>query len=735
MASRPLVLGFLSRLALGLAPLLTLFCCASSGCVPPILRLTRVFFLQRLNLTATATPGRAASSTPAAPGTSSRTAGGSSKRKRQKGTTAVSNATVTEPTARTEDATQPPEAVEATPNPKPRKQRHVRMQSVDGDVEMESPTKGTFGRRRGTSREGDEEGTTLTTPTKPKKKVVIKSPHVRNPEADWIPDAVLSETTPERGEDDELALTPPKNPNVRRIVLSSRGSRRSATPIPPYEPPTDVFTPPREVVVSPPAVESGRRGSVGPSARKGKGKKVGLRVSTVQVKQEIPDDIDLRAPMPPPSPTDDPLLLSGPPEPPVEDHVQPAVHYDDDVLPPSSPELDSDDAQAVQAFDWDRRDEPLGSTEDSMMHLDPGDAAVEPVRLFEDGGWSDSDDEVVGEGEYTGRFRILNVRTKQDPPSSATRSRQDLWGRPVSPFPKIKKLDLLLENDDSEEEREVHQMSLEPEEEVQLPVPEVDSEEEVHQMSIEPEPAVPEEDDDDSSDTDEEPGLIKITSADPRAAARAVAILKQHDYDCYTKLVKRQRRQSHSAADDLAKESRRRDVASAGVHKSEKKTRRSTMGVVGDRVYIPGTPVMTLPELLVEVEKEVATPAKVERDPFKTPLPERFRTPFLQTYEKRGEREWTKEEWKLLDACFTDQRLELGGLGSLASVDDVAVEDVVARFVDLVGGWGMVDSFGDAWFKWVSILLLVALRLIYYDLGIIYSNERVLYRGNSARAT
>jgi hypothetical protein len=57
----------------------------------------------------------------------------------------------------------------------------------------------------------------------------------------------------------------------------------------------------------------------------------------------------------------------------------------------------------------------------------------------DDGGaWSDSDsedgregEEGEGEGEYTGRFKMMTVKTKVDPPTSVTRERMEEWGRPV----------------------------------------------------------------------------------------------------------------------------------------------------------------------------------------------------------------------------------------------------------------------------------------------------------------
>jgi hypothetical protein len=50
-----------------------------------------------------------------------------------------------------------------------------------------------------------------------------------------------------------------------------------------------------------------------------------------------------------------------------------------------------------------------------------------------DAGWSDSnsESEPEGEGEYTGKFTTMTVRTKADPPTSATRERMEGWGRPI----------------------------------------------------------------------------------------------------------------------------------------------------------------------------------------------------------------------------------------------------------------------------------------------------------------
>lgn len=184
---------------------------------------------------------------------------------------------------------------------------------------------------------------------------------------------------------------------------------------------------------------------------------------------------------------------------------------------------------------------------------------------------------------------------------------------------------------------------------------------------------------------------------------------------------------------DFAKESRRRDVSGSGVAKaSSSRQRRSTlgMGVIGDRVFIPGSPAMTLPELLQEAELEVRdSPQNLSQvlagrqrgDPFKTPLAAKYRTQtvnILVASQKAevygnvtGEREWTKEDWKHLDACFTDQRLELGSRlagteqDSLAPVDMVSVDDVVDRFVLSKGGFETVTKFGALWSRYFYNLI------------------------------
>ncbi|KAJ7716083.1 hypothetical protein B0H16DRAFT_462041 [Mycena metata] len=162
--------------------------------------------------------------------------------------------------------------------------------------------------------------------------------------------------------------------------------------------------------------------------------------------------------------------------------------------------------------------------------------------------------------------------------------------------------------------------------------------------------------DDSGGDEEEEDaallGLVKITSADPRAAARAAAILKQHDYDCFTRLrhssAKERERRRHSYggvskhagspvrgfAEKNGGAGRMQDIAvlragfsssngnsanldpksqlGGNAHKEakeqrkEKAQRRQSARVVGERVYFPGSPKpVTTAELLAEAEREV----------------------------------------------------------------------------------------------------------------------------------
>lgn len=148
-----------------------------------------------------------------------------------------------------------------------------------------------------------------------------------------------------------------------------------------------------------------------------------------------------------------------------------------------------------------------------------------------------------------------------------------------------------------------------------------------------------------------------------------------------------------------------------GINKGTPVHRRRTLGgVIGDKVFIPGSPLMTVPQLLQEAELSVEqrertlhTPSRngsfasdtsfklplaLDRPIFETPGPRRHARPMFNSSGPRG---WEKDDWKLLDACFTDERIALGtskriGETTLAPVEDVVLDNVVNRFLDYTGG-------------------------------------------------
>ncbi|KAK0188223.1 hypothetical protein F5146DRAFT_747531 [Armillaria mellea] len=236
---------------------------------------------------------------------------------------------------------------QSTPNPKPRKQLRSRTPSPS--------------RTRS-----------------PYKTVLLQSPHANNPNADYI-------------------------------IPTAYSRRRSTTPVVvPYEPPADIFSPPREVIVSPVVRTPRRRTKL-----------------AVTVKKE-PPVIDLSEPMPPPSPTDDPLLLTGPPKDILPKRSAAKPHWN---LPPSSPQqpTSSPPNEAPSYF----RFEPAPDTSLDMDVDEPFNNILFGDNFAGDG-WSDSDDddEMQGQGDYTGKWKMKVVKTKNDPPSSATRTRMEHWGRP-----------------------------------------------------------------------------------------------------------------------------------------------------------------------------------------------------------------------------------------------------------------------------------------------------------------
>ena len=243
---------------------------------------------------------------------------------------------------------------------------------------------------------------------------------------------------------------------------------------------------------------------------------------------------------------------------------------------------------------------------------------------------------------------------------------------------------------------------------------------EVDEPMVESMDEEPEGDSSDESDL----SVVKIVSDDPWAAARAAAILKQvcfdsnirtspfsyflqHDWDLVMKEAARKNRRS-STVESLIRKARRADVTSAGVSKSSSPARsaRRSFGVVIDgHVVMTGSPSMTLPELLHEAQSELdpSTFSRCASPAFRTPspAPSTFKQPEAPlVIDTDGPREWSRSDWKLLDACFTDVRLEIGarwgGEGVMGDVDAVDLKDVVQRFEDIFGGAEVVASLGPA---------------------------------------
>ncbi|CAL1709290.1 unnamed protein product [Somion occarium] len=893
----------------------------------------------------------------------------------------------------------PPPSVENTPNPKARKQpkRSVTFAVPSSqDSTPQAPTTPTKSKKRGS--------------VSPSKRSLTRSPRETNPKADY--------QSPSGG----------------------RRRRRSATPvIPPYEPPTDEFTPPREILYTPVQIppKSPRTGS----RRKSTATKKKL---VLQIKQELPE-VDLNAPIPPPSPSDDPLLLRGPTGT-LRKRTRAKQNNKQTNARDTSSAQSSSPVREVHPLDNHSFDASVDMTMDSIP-----DDIQQPGPIFDftaggdDDDWtSESDKEFDQVGEYTGKFKVLTVPTKNDPPSSTTKQRQDAWGRPISPFPKVRRKSPTLEEDEDEEMVELtssgvaeqetnifapeqptsnpqsHPMSSVNDDvfvqssssgvidsvrksrspvsdlyttaaisvsvermerlsgspprrpsgdhgalnvasashsalpskapdprfrfqDLDLPPSDDDNDDDddmyadhivpIHETSVgsievkaidQPEDAVPDTsvdvyidervvepipqrspsppvpiskqqlppveppvhdrhsasprrvsepssnqpqeepptsispraarvdvasssrlspspaapdtsyepgrprspgenmDLDDSEDDEEdevsvvrelsqppdmdsedeatgrdnrlansfaqvhlrsspnpfhirsdspeiprqqtprpsrvqaakdrlmasmeysstgngpvqlsladdvgdgddggseelevEPNVIKITSNDPLAAARAAAILRLHRYNHIDEATLRKRRHSNPAVDSILRNARRKTTLEAGITKSVPHKRRTLGKVIGDKVFIPGSPAMTLPELLdqaeasLQVEEMTLGHSPLRNvsflDDFKTPVKQIIRSNVssVQTSPDvlAGPRDWTKNDWRLLDACYTDERLALGdcsglAVDELAPADDVDLGNVVGRFIEIIGGEEALASLGSSW--------------------------------------
>lgn len=144
-----------------------------------------------------------------------------------------------------------------------------------------------------------------------------------------------------------------------------------------------------------------------------------------------------------------------------------------------------------------------------------------------DDGWSDSDDELDLSGEYTGKYKMVVVPTKADPPTIEERERAECWGRPVSPFPYREIMERSLPSSDLSEEDVLCPDTLETAETVNGPsVKTLPTEPPESPLSVTPtRPNGVGGSSEDSVEVEIDTDLVKISSDDPQTAIRAAAVL------------------------------------------------------------------------------------------------------------------------------------------------------------------------------------------------------------------
>jgi hypothetical protein len=219
----------------------------------------------------------------------------------------------------------------------------------------------------------------------------------------------------------------------------------------------------------------------------------------LQIKKEPPPEIDLNEPLLPPSPTDDPLLLTPRKEPlavvPEESpHESPTLAtpistarpllVSASSVPPESPHASPLDLSHSLSLATIPPRSPSMQPSSPMSHTSLASPPPQPATLDADlshwsppsssparpvmpwappdlnGGWTpspirrtgrfnvssgldgkantadDAPPEKEGDGEFTGHFWSVMVPTKPDPPTKEMVERMEKWGRPVSPFPR-----------------------------------------------------------------------------------------------------------------------------------------------------------------------------------------------------------------------------------------------------------------------------------------------------------
>ncbi|KAG0697902.1 hypothetical protein DFH29DRAFT_128997 [Suillus ampliporus] len=372
------------------------------------------------------------------------------------------------------------------------------------------------------------------------------------------------------------------------------------------------------------------------------------------VKRE-PPEIDLSA-MRPPSPTEDPLLLS-------------ARRAGSTIRSRVTPAFSSSPPYSIN------------------RHTDAHDT--------QSGGWSDTDSE--GEGEYTGRFKMFNVPTKADPPTSGTRARMEEWGRPVSPFPYEARLDRSLPDpediqvaDSDEEGMEgniLDALDIESVFEDIVEVPpasdDLSSDPPTNDFHVGAE-------DSEDSDVDVESNVVRITGSDPEAAARAAAILKLHDYDCVLASSKRGVRKPRTTFTGGGIGKRRSTTRRRAIHRGDETPWCDVEDIMQDRTFIEQhTPIKnSLRVSLAYTGERMSRPSTAA---------------FAQSLYKPKVGDWRREDWKLLDRCFFEER-HVNGV--ILAPEEVNREAVVMRFKCLAGGHDVVAGLGTPW-SWENLLARV----------------------------
>jgi len=208
--------------------------------------------------------------------------------------------------------------------------------------------------------------------------------------------------------------------------------------------------------------------------------------------------------------------------------------------------------------------------------------------------------------------------------------------------------------------------------------------------------------------------VVKIVSDNPWVATWAAAILKQvcfdsnthtspfssflqHDWDLVMKEAACKNHYS-SMVESLICKARHVDATSTGVSKSLSPACSACclFGIVIDgHVMMTSSPSMNLPELLHKAQSKLdsSTFSRHASPAFRmpSPAPSIFKQPEVPlVIDTDGLHEWSWSDWKLLNACFTDVRLEIGarwgGEGVMGDMDAVNLEGVVQRFEDIFGG-------------------------------------------------